>query len=101
MTPIVWGNPENPYAVPLWIIILAILAGLLLLALLIYILYKVRAGQPSLCVGAKLYSEKCFVVVFLILISFCRVGTQWFIVTNMNINVSKQESWFKTVPQLL
>uniref|UniRef100_A0AAY4EEN1 Integrin alpha-2 domain-containing protein n=1 Tax=Denticeps clupeoides TaxID=299321 RepID=A0AAY4EEN1_9TELE len=34
-------NTESPYAVPLWIIILAILVGLLLLALLIYVLYKV------------------------------------------------------------
>uniref|UniRef100_A0A673FZ94 Uncharacterized protein n=1 Tax=Sinocyclocheilus rhinocerous TaxID=307959 RepID=A0A673FZ94_9TELE len=33
--------PDSTYAVPLWIIILAILAGLLLLALLIYVLYKV------------------------------------------------------------
>uniref|UniRef100_A0A673FN18 Uncharacterized protein n=1 Tax=Sinocyclocheilus rhinocerous TaxID=307959 RepID=A0A673FN18_9TELE len=31
---------HSTYAVPLWIIILAILAGLLLLALLIYVLYK-------------------------------------------------------------
>uniref|UniRef100_A0A8C1QAD6 Integrin, alpha 5 (fibronectin receptor, alpha polypeptide) n=1 Tax=Cyprinus carpio TaxID=7962 RepID=A0A8C1QAD6_CYPCA len=31
---------RSTYAVPLWIIILAILAGLLLLALLIYVLYK-------------------------------------------------------------
>lgn len=47
VTPIVWANPESPYAVPLWIIILAILAGLLLLALLIYILYKVST-KPGL-----------------------------------------------------
>uniref|UniRef100_A0AAY4ECG3 Integrin alpha-2 domain-containing protein n=1 Tax=Denticeps clupeoides TaxID=299321 RepID=A0AAY4ECG3_9TELE len=40
-TPLVWSNTESPYAVPLWIIILAILVGLLLLALLIYVLYKV------------------------------------------------------------
>lgn len=37
---VVWNKPESQYAVPLWIIILAILAGLLLLALLIYVLYK-------------------------------------------------------------
>uniref|UniRef100_A0AAY4CM33 Integrin alpha-2 domain-containing protein n=1 Tax=Denticeps clupeoides TaxID=299321 RepID=A0AAY4CM33_9TELE len=36
----VWNKSESQYAVPLWIIILAILAGLLLLALLIYVLYK-------------------------------------------------------------
>lgn len=40
-TPVVWNKPDSPHAVPLWIIILAILAGLLLLALLIYVLYKV------------------------------------------------------------
>uniref|UniRef100_A0AAY4CII2 Integrin alpha-2 domain-containing protein n=1 Tax=Denticeps clupeoides TaxID=299321 RepID=A0AAY4CII2_9TELE len=37
---LVWNKSESQYAVPLWIIILAILAGLLLLALLIYVLYK-------------------------------------------------------------
>ena len=37
----VWNKPEHHYLVPVWIIILAILAGLLLLALLIYLLYKV------------------------------------------------------------
>lgn len=40
VTPVVWNKPDSQYAVPLWIIILAILAGLLLLALLIYVLYK-------------------------------------------------------------
>uniref|UniRef100_A0A8C1ZSJ7 Integrin, alpha 5 (fibronectin receptor, alpha polypeptide) n=1 Tax=Cyprinus carpio TaxID=7962 RepID=A0A8C1ZSJ7_CYPCA len=40
VTPVVWNKPDSSYAVPLWIIILAILAGLLLLALLIYVLYK-------------------------------------------------------------
>ncbi|TSS48073.1 Integrin alpha-5 [Bagarius yarrelli] len=39
-TPVVWNKPDSPYDVPLWIIILSILAGLLLLALLIYVLYK-------------------------------------------------------------
>ncbi|XP_060793340.1 integrin alpha-5 [Neoarius graeffei] len=39
-TPVVWNKPDSHYDVPLWIIILAILAGLLLLALLIYVLYK-------------------------------------------------------------
>lgn len=37
----VWNKPDIENSVPLWIIILAILAGLLLLALLIYVLYKV------------------------------------------------------------
>ncbi|XP_065141466.1 integrin alpha-5 [Paramisgurnus dabryanus] len=40
VTPVVWNKVSSTYAVPLWIIILAILAGLLLLALLIYVLYK-------------------------------------------------------------
>lgn len=42
VTPVVWNKPDIENSVPLWIIILAILAGLLLLALLIYVLYKVR-----------------------------------------------------------
>lgn len=41
VTPLVWNKPDPENSVPLWIIILAILAGLLLLALLIYVLYKV------------------------------------------------------------
>lgn len=44
VTPIVWNKPDIENSVPLWIIILAILAGLLLLALLIYVLYKVSAS---------------------------------------------------------
>lgn len=36
-----WIKAEGSHGVPLWIIILAILIGLLLLGLLIYILYKV------------------------------------------------------------
>uniref|UniRef100_A0A671VHG9 Integrin, alpha 5 (fibronectin receptor, alpha polypeptide) n=1 Tax=Sparus aurata TaxID=8175 RepID=A0A671VHG9_SPAAU len=40
VTPVVWNKPDIENSVPLWIIILAILAGLLLLALLIYVLYK-------------------------------------------------------------
>lgn len=36
-----WTKAEGSHGVPLWIIILAILIGLLLLGLLIYILYKV------------------------------------------------------------
>lgn len=45
VTPLVWNKPDIENSVPLWIIILAILAGLLLLALLIYVLYKVRKTQ--------------------------------------------------------
>lgn len=44
VTPVVWNKPDLETSVPLWIIILAILAGLLLLALLIYVLYKVSAA---------------------------------------------------------
>uniref|UniRef100_H3D4R0 Integrin, alpha 5 (fibronectin receptor, alpha polypeptide) n=1 Tax=Tetraodon nigroviridis TaxID=99883 RepID=H3D4R0_TETNG len=40
VTPLVWNKQNVENAVPLWIIILAILAGLLLLALLIYVLYR-------------------------------------------------------------
>ncbi|CDQ92085.1 unnamed protein product [Oncorhynchus mykiss] len=42
-----WNKPESQYIVPLWIIILAILAGLLLLALLIYVLYKMGFFKRS------------------------------------------------------
>uniref|UniRef100_A0AAX7UNE8 Integrin alpha-2 domain-containing protein n=1 Tax=Astatotilapia calliptera TaxID=8154 RepID=A0AAX7UNE8_ASTCA len=44
VTPVVWNKPDIENSVPLWIIILAILAGLLLLALLIYILYRVSTA---------------------------------------------------------
>lgn len=40
-TSLEWAKTETSQGVPLWIIILAILIGLLLLALLIYVLYKV------------------------------------------------------------
>ena len=50
----VWNKPEHHYLVPVWIIILAILAGLLLLALLIYLLYKVPGTALNrVCLGAK------------------------------------------------
>uniref|UniRef100_A0A8C8EIW6 Integrin alpha-2 domain-containing protein n=1 Tax=Oncorhynchus tshawytscha TaxID=74940 RepID=A0A8C8EIW6_ONCTS len=44
---LMWNKPESQYIVPLWIIILAILAGLLLLALLIYVLYKMGFFKRS------------------------------------------------------
>uniref|UniRef100_A0A669AYR6 Integrin, alpha 5 (fibronectin receptor, alpha polypeptide) n=1 Tax=Oreochromis niloticus TaxID=8128 RepID=A0A669AYR6_ORENI len=47
VTPVVWNKPDIENAVPLWIIILAILAGLLLLALLIYILYRLGFFKRS------------------------------------------------------
>uniref|UniRef100_A0A4W4DWC5 Integrin alpha-2 domain-containing protein n=1 Tax=Electrophorus electricus TaxID=8005 RepID=A0A4W4DWC5_ELEEL len=40
VTHVVWNKPDSHYDVPLWIIVLAIVTGLLLLSLLIYILYK-------------------------------------------------------------
>ncbi|XP_056128990.1 integrin alpha-5-like isoform X2 [Lampris incognitus] len=40
ITPVLWNKPDSQNSVPVWIIILAVLAGLLLLALLIYLLYK-------------------------------------------------------------
>lgn len=48
VTPVVWNKPDVVNSVPLWIIILAILAGLLLLALLIYVLYKVSDVRPHM-----------------------------------------------------
>ncbi|XP_035245082.1 integrin alpha-5-like [Anguilla anguilla] len=47
VTPVMWSKPEGQYSVPLWIIILAILAGLLLLALLIHVLYKLGFFKRS------------------------------------------------------
>nr|XP_061820810.1 integrin alpha-5-like [Nerophis lumbriciformis] len=51
---VVWNKPEVETSVPLWIIILAILAGLLLLALLIYILYKLGFFKRSLPYGTAM-----------------------------------------------
>lgn len=39
---VTWKRMDSLFFVPVWIIILAVLAGLLLLALLIYLLYKVN-----------------------------------------------------------
>ncbi|CAL8335859.1 unnamed protein product [Merluccius merluccius] len=47
MNAVVWNKPEHQYLVPVWIIILAILAGLLLLSLLIYLLYKMGFFKRS------------------------------------------------------
>uniref|UniRef100_A0A4W5LV69 Integrin, alpha 5 (fibronectin receptor, alpha polypeptide) n=1 Tax=Hucho hucho TaxID=62062 RepID=A0A4W5LV69_9TELE len=54
VTPLVWNKPDSQYSVPLWIIILAILAGLLLLALLIYVLYKLGFFKRSLPYGTAM-----------------------------------------------
>lgn len=54
VTPVVWNKPDIENTVPLWIIILAILAGLLLLALLIYVLYKLGFFKRSLPYGTAM-----------------------------------------------
>ncbi|XP_053704883.1 integrin alpha-5 [Synchiropus splendidus] len=54
VTPVVWNKPDKENSVPLWIIILAILAGLLLLALLIYVLYKLGFFKRSLPYGTAM-----------------------------------------------
>lgn len=42
-THVLWGTPDVSFAVPLWVIILAILLGLLVLAILTLAMWKVRA----------------------------------------------------------
>ncbi|KAK2851818.1 hypothetical protein Q5P01_008094 [Channa striata] len=54
VTPVVWNKPDIENSVPLWIIILAILVGLLLLALLIYVLYKFGFFKRSLPYGTAM-----------------------------------------------
>ncbi|KAM6925531.1 integrin alpha-5 [Xenentodon cancila] len=54
VTPVVWNKPELENSVPLWIIILAILAGLLLLALLIYVLYRFGFFKRSVPYGTAM-----------------------------------------------
>ncbi|KAG8002447.1 Integrin alpha-5 [Nibea albiflora] len=54
VTPVMWNKPDIENSVPLWIIILAILAGLLLLALLIYVLYKFGFFKRSLPYGTAM-----------------------------------------------
>ncbi|XP_061470570.1 integrin alpha-5 isoform X2 [Rhineura floridana] len=49
-----WAKTETSQGVPLWIIILAILIGLLLLALLIYVLYKLGFFKRSLPYGTAM-----------------------------------------------
>uniref|UniRef100_A0A671V5A9 Integrin subunit alpha 5 n=1 Tax=Sparus aurata TaxID=8175 RepID=A0A671V5A9_SPAAU len=47
VTAVLWNKPDSLFYVPVWIIILAILAGLLLLSLLIYLLYKMGFFKRS------------------------------------------------------
>uniref|UniRef100_A0A4W6FFV5 Integrin subunit alpha 5 n=1 Tax=Lates calcarifer TaxID=8187 RepID=A0A4W6FFV5_LATCA len=44
---VIWNKPDTLFPVPVWIIILAVLAGLLLLSLLIYLLYKMGFFKRS------------------------------------------------------
>lgn len=44
---------DAPQSVPIWVVVLAVLAGLLLLALLIFIMYKVRRRSFRLGLGKK------------------------------------------------
>ncbi|XP_066469779.1 integrin alpha-5 isoform X2 [Tiliqua scincoides] len=53
-TSLQWAKTETSQGVPLWIIILAILIGLLLLALLIYVLYKLGFFKRSLPYGTAM-----------------------------------------------
>nr|XP_003405118.1 integrin alpha-5 [Loxodonta africana] len=53
-TAVQWTKAEGSHGVPLWIIILAILLGLLLLGLLIYVLYKLGFFKRSLPYGTTM-----------------------------------------------
>uniref|UniRef100_A0A8C8RU32 Integrin subunit alpha 5 n=1 Tax=Pelusios castaneus TaxID=367368 RepID=A0A8C8RU32_9SAUR len=53
-TAIQWVKTESSHGVPLWIIILAILLGLILLALLIYVLYRLGFFKRSLPYGTAM-----------------------------------------------
>ena len=44
-TLVLWGTPDVSFAVPLWVIILAILLGLLVLAMLTLVMWKVMHNQ--------------------------------------------------------
>lgn len=46
-THVLWGTPDVSFAVPLWVIILAILLGLLVLAILTLAMWKVGARTYS------------------------------------------------------
>uniref|UniRef100_A0A8C4MVU3 Integrin subunit alpha V n=1 Tax=Equus asinus asinus TaxID=83772 RepID=A0A8C4MVU3_EQUAS len=43
-TDVTWGIQPAPMPVPVWVIILAVLAGLLLLAVLVFVMYRVSNG---------------------------------------------------------
>ncbi|XP_029007315.1 integrin alpha-5-like isoform X2 [Betta splendens] len=58
LTAVVWNTPDSLLPVPVWIIILAILAGLLLLSLLIYLLYKIGFFKRSGPYGTAMEKAK-------------------------------------------
>lgn len=47
-TLVLWGTPDVSFAVPLWVIILAILLGLLVLAILTLAMWKVHTSSTIL-----------------------------------------------------
>lgn len=47
-TLVLWGTPDVSFAVPLWVIILAILLGLLVLAMLTLAMWKVHTHTTIL-----------------------------------------------------
>lgn len=47
-TSVIWATPNVSFSIPLWVIILAILLGLLVLAILTVVMWKVR-GSKSFC----------------------------------------------------
>ncbi|XP_061688753.1 integrin alpha-5-like isoform X2 [Syngnathoides biaculeatus] len=54
LTAVLWNKADSLFYVPVWIIILAVLAGLLLLSLLIYLLYKMGFFKRSDPYGATM-----------------------------------------------
>ena len=44
---VVWAYISPPNPAPVWVVVVAVLAGLLLLALLIFIMYKVSNSHSS------------------------------------------------------
>ncbi|KAF3689426.1 Integrin alpha-5 Fibronectin receptor subunit alpha Integrin alpha-F [Channa argus] len=58
VTAVVWNKPDSVLPVPVWIIILAVLAGLLLLSLLIFLLYKMGFFKRSDPYGTTMEKAK-------------------------------------------
>lgn len=66
---VVWVA-EPPQSVPGWVVALAVLAGLLLLALLIFIMYKVRRNRSELQPESS-----CGLFTYLLLLFLCSWGS--------------------------